>query len=92
MDWFDQGDTVRLDADYDNFFDEADVDTLANGPAVTREKIKPSEMRDRAPSPRLAETSAVVVEPLPGTLEVEPIDVLSEPASATIPENKKGDL
>ena len=92
MDWFDQGDTVRLDADYDNFFDEADVDTLANGPAVTREKIKPSEMRDPAPSPRLAETSAVVVEPLPGTLEVEPIDVLSEPASTTTPENKKGDL
>ena len=92
MDWFDQGDPARLDADYENFFDEADVETLANGPAVTREKIKPSEVRDRALSPRLAETSAVVVEPLPGALEIEPIKVLSEPTSTTTPENKKGDL
>ena len=92
MDWFDQGDAARLDAEYDNFFDEADVESLANGPAVTREKIRPSGMQDRAPQPRLAANSAVVVEPLSGALEVEPIEVLSEPASTTAPENKKGDL
>ena len=92
MDWFDQGDPARLGADYDNFFDEAEVETLANGPAVTREKTRPSGMQDRAPQPRLAASSAVVVEPLSGALEVEPIEVLSEPASMTGPENKKGDL
>lgn len=92
MDWFDQGDAARLDADYDNFFDEADVDTLANGPAVTRAPLERSNVREPAPLPRSTPAGAVVVEPLAGTLEVEPAEVLSEPASTTTSENKKGDL
>lgn len=92
IDWFDQGDTAQLDADYDNFFDEADVDTLANGPAVTREPIAQSNVRAPALKSRSTPTGAVIVEPLAGDLEVEPVEVTSEPASTTTPDKKKGDL
>ena len=92
MDWFDQGDTARLDADYDNFFDETEVDELANGPAMTRERTERVAARDPAPQARSSPTSAVIVEPLPGTLEMEEIEVASEPVSITSPDNKKGDL
>ena len=92
MEWFDQGDTTRLDADYDNFFDEAEVENLANGPAVTREPIEQSDVPAPAPRPRSMPTGAVIVEPLGGTLEVEPVEVTSETASTTTPDNKKGDL
>ena len=92
MDRFDHGDTTRLDADYDNFFDEAEVDALATGPAVTREPIEQSNVSAPAPKPRSTPAGAVIVEPLAGTLEVEPIEVTSETASTINPENKKGDL
>ena len=92
MDWFAQGDPARLDADYDNFFDETEVDELANGPAMTRERTERVAARDPAPQARSSPTSAVIVEPFPGTLEVETIEGASEPVSITSPNNKKGDL
>ena len=92
MDWFDQGDTARLDADYDNFFDETEVDELATGPAMTRDKTQRVAAREPATQGRSSPTSAMIVEPLPGTLEVEEIKVASEPVSITSPNNKKGDL
>ncbi len=85
MEWFDQGDTVRLDADYDNFFDEVEVENLANGPAVTREPIEHSNIRAPTPEPRSMPAGAVIVEPLVGNLEVEPIEVRSETASMATP-------
>ena len=92
LEWFDQGDTQRLDADYENFFDEAEVDALASGPAVTREPIEQGRLRDPSPIRRSTAAGAVIVEPLAGTLEVEPIADIPEPVSIDNPENKKGDL
>lgn len=92
LEWFDQGDTQRLDADYENFFDQAEVDALASGPAVTREPLEQGKPRDPSPIRRSTVAGAVIVEPLAGTLEVEPIADTPEPISIDNPENKKGDL